>query len=349
MNKSDAEIRVRIEKIIKDLGLEKCRDTWIGNHLFRGLSGGEKKRTAIGVELITDPSVIFLDEPTSGLDSHNALKIVKILDKQARAGKTIIATIHQPSSQIFKSFDRLLLLMEGYAIYQGSASESVKYFAEHGYQCPEYSNPADYFLREFSVPKIQDSAYIQKTRSLSEKYNSILLPQVSSDNISINLDELNEKEILKNFSSVSFFTELWLLMKRTALDIYRNPMYMRMRIGQTVFTSLLNLCLFYKLGFDLQGVNDKVGLLFFVCVDQFMITVMTVLMVFLNERDVFLREYANKTYGLITYYLAKTVVEMPFLLMMPVLHGSLYYFGVGLDKSLDKFLWFQVINMCVAF
>ena len=66
------------------------------------MSGGEKKRTAIGVELITDPSVILLDEPTSGLDSFNALKIVKILNKQAQLGKVVIATIHQPNSDTFK-------------------------------------------------------------------------------------------------------------------------------------------------------------------------------------------------------------------------------------------------------
>ena len=69
---------------------------------MRGMSGGEKKRTAIGVELITDPSVILLDEPTSGLDSFNALKIVKILNKQAQLGKEVISAIHQPNSDTFK-------------------------------------------------------------------------------------------------------------------------------------------------------------------------------------------------------------------------------------------------------
>ena len=138
-------------------------------------------------------------------------------------------------------------------------------------------------------------------------------------------------------------------MKRTGMDIYRNPMYMKMRIGQTIFTALLVLSLFFDLGSDSQGIRDKVGMLYFVSIDQYMVTMMTVLMVFLNERDVFIREYANKTYGITSYYMAKTLVEMPFLLAMPVLHGSIFYFGVGLTHTLSQFLWCCVINMLVAF
>jgi ABC-type multidrug transport system ATPase subunit len=83
------------------------------------LSGGEKKRTSIGVELITNPKVIFLDEPTSGLDSFTALKIVKLLIEQARMGKMVISTIHQPGSQIYSLFDRLILMADGHIIFQG--------------------------------------------------------------------------------------------------------------------------------------------------------------------------------------------------------------------------------------
>jgi ABC-type multidrug transport system ATPase subunit len=82
----------------------------IGGIMIKGISGGERKRASIGYELITDPVVILLDEPTSGLDSSTALKIIKLLKKEALLGKTIIATIHQPSGQIFMEFERLILL-----------------------------------------------------------------------------------------------------------------------------------------------------------------------------------------------------------------------------------------------
>lgn len=84
--------------MIDDLGLGNCADTWIGGEFFKGISGGERKRTSIGVELITNPSVIFLDEPTTGLDSETALNCISVLKKMAHEGRTIISTIHQPSS-----------------------------------------------------------------------------------------------------------------------------------------------------------------------------------------------------------------------------------------------------------
>lgn len=136
------------------------------------MSGGEKKRTSIGVGLVTNPSILFLDEPTSGLDSFNAQKVVKLLNYQAKLGKTVIATIHQPNSELFQSFDRLLLLMEGHTIYQGKANESLAYFGQIGYKCPDYCNPADYFLREFSTPKIYNQAYEDKVQTVSESYDS---------------------------------------------------------------------------------------------------------------------------------------------------------------------------------
>lgn len=83
------------------MGLKKCAETYVGNSLIRGLSGGEKKRTSVGVELLINPSLIFLDEPTTGLDSTTALNLVKFLNRLAHSGRTVVTTIHQPSSEIF--------------------------------------------------------------------------------------------------------------------------------------------------------------------------------------------------------------------------------------------------------
>ena len=96
-------------------------DTPIGSAFKKSLSGGERKRTSIGVEMITDPSIIFLDEPTSGLDSFKAYNIVKLLHDLARKGKTVISTIHSPGSDSFLHFDRLILMSDGNIVYQGEA------------------------------------------------------------------------------------------------------------------------------------------------------------------------------------------------------------------------------------
>jgi len=107
-----------VDKLIKELGIWNVRNTSVGSWKRKTISGGERKRCSIGVELIINPSLIMLDEPTSGLDSWNALNIVKTLQKLARErGKTIISTIHQPSSQAFAFFDRLILMADGHIVY----------------------------------------------------------------------------------------------------------------------------------------------------------------------------------------------------------------------------------------
>lgn len=108
----------QVENLINDLGLKNCANTLIGNTLIRGISGGERKRTSIGVELLNNPSLMFLDEPTTGLDSATALHVLLILKNLAKSGRTIISTIHQPSSEIFSVFDKLMLLVQGEIIYQ---------------------------------------------------------------------------------------------------------------------------------------------------------------------------------------------------------------------------------------
>ena len=143
----------RVDDIIKELRLNKCQNTKIGGPLIKGVSGGERKRCSIGVELITDPSLIFLDEPTTGLDSFTATSVCETLGELAASGRTVISTIHQPNSDIFEIFDQLMLLAQGKIIYFNKASLAVDHFAGLGdkFRCPELSNPADHFMTIMSI------------------------------------------------------------------------------------------------------------------------------------------------------------------------------------------------------
>ena len=145
----------RVDQIISELRLSKCQNTKIGGPLVKGVSGGERKRTSIGVELITDPSLIFLDEPTTGLDSFTATSVMETLKDLAMSGRTIVQTIHQPNSDIFEMFDRLMLLAKGKVIYFNEAKLAVDYFQNINYKCPELSNPADYFMSIMSIESIE--------------------------------------------------------------------------------------------------------------------------------------------------------------------------------------------------
>ncbi|KAH9321177.1 hypothetical protein KI387_015816, partial [Taxus chinensis] len=134
------------ESVIVELGLTRCRNTIIGGPLIRGVSGGERKRVSIGQEMLINPSLLFLDEPTSGLDSTTAQRIISTLLGLARGGRTVITTIHQPSSRLYHMFHKVILLSEGHPIYHGEASRVMNYFSSIGFSPSFPMNPADFML-----------------------------------------------------------------------------------------------------------------------------------------------------------------------------------------------------------
>ena len=139
-----------VERIIKLLRLTKVADSKI-----QMLSGGEKKRVNIGTELLTDPSILLLDEPTSGLDSTSAVALIQMLQHLARTQqKTVVTSIHQPSSALFRSFDQLIMLAEGRVVYFGIPRDSLTYLRKQNMACPDGYNAADHWMDLL----VQDSA-----------------------------------------------------------------------------------------------------------------------------------------------------------------------------------------------
>lgn len=128
-----------IDTILTDLGLYNHKET-ITDHL----SGGQKKRLSIALELINNPPVFFLDEPTSGLDNVSTTYCIKLLHKLSRQGRTIVCTIHQPSTKLFELFDNVYFIAKGQCIYQGAVGALVPFLAGSGLDCPKHYNPADY-------------------------------------------------------------------------------------------------------------------------------------------------------------------------------------------------------------
>ena len=124
--------------------------------MLKGISGGERKRTSVGVELVVRPEMVFLDEPTSGLDSFSAVQLCQVLKKVANAGSSVLFTIHQPASEIFGSFDRLILMNKGRVMYQGSVQAVPGYFAERGNAVPPNYNPADWIMNVAQSTSIEE-------------------------------------------------------------------------------------------------------------------------------------------------------------------------------------------------
>lgn len=125
-NMTKNEVNEIVEGTIIEMGLQDCADRLIGNWHLRGISGGEKKRLSIALEILTRPTLLFLDEPTSGLDSASAFFVIQALRNVSSDGRTIISSIHQPSSEVFALFDDLFLLSSGETVYFGEAKKAVE-------------------------------------------------------------------------------------------------------------------------------------------------------------------------------------------------------------------------------
>ncbi|KAL0410213.1 UNVERIFIED_CONTAM: ABC transporter G family member 22 [Sesamum latifolium] len=207
----------RASDVIYELGLERCRDTMIGGSFVRGVSGGERKRVCIGNEIIVNPSLLFLDEPTSGLDSTTALRILETLHGIAEAGKTVITTIHQPSSRLFLKFDKLILLGKGSLLYFGKAAEAMVYFSSVGCSPLIAMNPAEFMLdlangnvTDISVPsELEDR--VQTENSEEEIKNGKTDPAVVHE-IMFQVSNYFTKETF-NIAGSSYGEQLFTLSK----------------------------------------------------------------------------------------------------------------------------------------
>jgi len=143
-NLTEEEIIQRVDNILKNLGLYEIRNMKVGSPLNKKISGGQRKRLNISLELIREPAILFLDEPTSGLSSRDSENILDLLKELARKGKLLFIVIHQPSSDIFKMFDKLIILDSGgYLIYNGNPIDSIEYFKKKIGQ-PNYSESECY-------------------------------------------------------------------------------------------------------------------------------------------------------------------------------------------------------------
>ncbi len=141
-----AERKKIVEHVILELGLKECADTRIGNNVHKGCSGGEKRRTSLAVQMLSNPSVLFCDEVTTGLDAATAFQLVTTLKTLAVKGRTIICSIHSPRSEIWQLFDHVLLLAKGSPLYSGQTASCLAYFENLGYILPPFVNPAEFLI-----------------------------------------------------------------------------------------------------------------------------------------------------------------------------------------------------------
>ncbi|VEN52172.1 unnamed protein product [Callosobruchus maculatus] len=337
----------RVEEVLIELSLKKCENTQIGypSRDSSGISGGEKKRLSFAAEVLTNPSAMFCDEPTSGLDSFMALNVVQVLKGMANSGKTVICTIHQPSSELYAMFDKVLFLAEGRLAYLGTPEEADIFFAELEAPCPKNFNPADYYIQLLAVLPGREESCKQAINMISNKFEKSdigvrMLVEAKTkckDYESTESDVYFGSESQKSPYKASWCSQFCAVLWRSWLSIIKDPMLVKVRLFQTLVISLIVGAIYYGQVLDENGVMNINGALFLFLTNMTFQNVFAVIHVFSSELPVFLRENKNGMYRTDVYFLSKVIAETPLFIVLPVLFTSICYYMIGLNPSWVRF------------
>ncbi|KAJ8775181.1 hypothetical protein K2173_020185 [Erythroxylum novogranatense] len=357
---SKSEKKERAEMTIREMGLQDAMDTRVGGWGAKGLSGGQKRRLSICIEILTRPMLLFLDEPTSGLDSAASYYV---MNRIARLGhkdglrRTVIASIHQPSSDVFQLFDTLCLLSSGKTVYFGPASAANEFFASNGFPCPTLQNPSDHFLKTINKDFERDleegvsnaisteEVILTLTNSFksSENYQRVQAEVAEIRKLSYAsfiLDECGGLE--KDKSHAGLITQCIVLTQRSFVNMYRDPGYYWLRLAVYITVALALATVFYDNGFHSYTLQGRASLLAFV---SSFLTFMAIggFPSFLEDMKVFQRERLNGHYGATAYAIGNTFSSVPYLVLISIIPGALAYFLPGLQKGWEHFLYFVLV------
>lgn len=285
--------------------------------------------------MLSDPSLLLLDEPTSGLDSSSAHHLMISLQKMARAGRTVIASVHQPRSDVWHLIDNIILLSRGHIVYIGSTKELPQYFASLGHVCPPLTNPADWILDLSSVDLRNlesENASRARLKTLVESFsqhshnqfqkgahsplaNSTTLVRVAATSTPV-CQKLQEMWIEKSRSS--FWNAFPVLLSRSYLNFARSPLIIIARIFQVVSYAIILSLFFARMKYDYYYVQNRIGLLQEFTALLF-VGMLNCFAVFPAERNVFYRERADEAYSTFPFFLSYLLGEVPFELISSIL------------------------------
>ncbi|XP_059616488.1 ATP-binding cassette subfamily G member 4 isoform X2 [Phlebotomus argentipes] len=324
-----------IDNILKTLQLLHTKNTRCKN-----ISGGQKKRLSIALELIDNPSVLFLDEPTTGLDSSSSAQCVRLLQNLSREGRTIVCTIHQPSASIYNTFDHVYIMAEGHCVYQGSANNTVAYLSSLGLHCPQYHSPADYIIevangdygnfthtlaKAATDNRWRSSQLCIMDRAIGEKTNRSSFVSDSSNSSSENTPSTTSITSSKHIERPSEWHRLRILMYRCRLQCFRDWTVTHLKVLCHVLCATLIGLMYGDSGVNATKSINNVGFLIIGVVYLWYTTMMPGVLKFPSEIAVLKKETFNGWYKLRTYYFATIAVMAPIHIMFAVLYSVIAF------------------------
>ncbi|XP_058090203.1 ABC transporter G family member 11-like isoform X1 [Magnolia sinica] len=354
-----SEKQALVESTIIEMGLQDCADTVIGNWHLRGVSGGERRRVSIALEILMRPRLLFLDEPTSGLDSASAFFVTQTLRALSRDGRTVIASIHQPSSEVFELFDQLYLLSSGKTVYFGKISEAYEFFAQAGFPCPTLRNPSDHFLRcinsDFDKVKatlkgsmkmrfvntddpLEKTTTAEAIRTLIGFYNSSQYYYTAREKVE-EISKVKGTVLDSGGSQASFLMQAFTLTKRSFVNMSRDFGYYWLRLVIYIVVTICIGTIYLNVGTSYHSILARGACASFVFG---FVTFMSIggFPSFVEDMKVFQRERLNGHYGVAAFVIGNTISATPFLIMITFISGTICYFMVHLHPGFMHYLFF---------
>lgn len=345
----------RVDDVIAELRLRQCANTRVGNEYVRGVSGGERRRVSIAVQLLWNPGILILDEPTSGLDSFTAHNLVITLSRLARGNRLVLLSVHQPRSDIFQLFDLVVLLAAGSPVYCGPARDMVAYFTALGHPCPRYCNPSDYYVDLISIDrrsKEKEAECLERARVLAAQFvekvsgtedfmwkpqDSNLAIERPSSSAPFSEDEAitisNKKDKLPGK-----LHQFAILIRRQMYNDYRDLVTLLVHGFEALLMSLLIGFLYYGAGPDKLSVQDTVSLLYMIGALTPFAVVLDVIAKCHSERAMLYHELEDGMYSITSYFFAKILGELPEHCVFTLVYGLPIYWLAGLNAAPDRFL-----------
>ncbi|KAJ3010711.1 hypothetical protein HKX48_007231 [Thoreauomyces humboldtii] len=357
--RKDEKIR-RADKVLMELGLKDCADRLVGGEGVKGLSGGEKRRLSIGVQMLTNPAVLIIDEPTSGLDAYTSHNLVVKLKEIASSGRTVICSIHQPRSDIVALFDQVLLLARGgRTVFSGENRKMLPYFAHLNHAIPPLTNAADHALDLSSIDlrnleaetmsRARVNELIRVWRSDGERDRALevepRLPQSgktppSSGKSSLDISALGYR------SRAPFAIAFSVLVRRSMKNMMRQPSLASARVMQVVALAVIFALYFARLHTNQPSVQSRFGLL-----QQqgslIFVGMLNCLAVFPQELNLMRFEFRDNVYSVWAFFLSYCTNEAPFEITSALLYGIVTMFAIGLQSSVSNFFVLSYLAFCL--
>ncbi|XP_060661050.1 ATP-binding cassette sub-family G member 1 isoform X1 [Drosophila nasuta] len=373
------EKRALVDHLLNTLKLTKAKQTRCSK-----LSGGQKKRLSIALELIDNPAVLFLDEPTTGLDSSSSFDTIQLLRSLANEGRTIVCTIHQPSTNIYNLFNLIYVLSSGQCTYQGTPQNTVMFLKTIGLECPAYHNPADFLLEcvngdfedhtaaltecakdtrwrydqqlmqadDVEPPTEAQVAKFNESQSQSQSQSQAQSPsqgQQTTSQPKVQLQTMEStKELIKHTYPPPEWMRLWLLIGRCHLQFFRDWTLTYLKLGMHILSAVMIGLFFGDSGINATKQISNVGMIMIHCVYLWYTTIMPGILRYPLEIEIIKKETFNNWYKLRTYYVATMITSTPVHIIFSTVYITIGYMMTDQPVEMDRFVKYLLSAVVVT-